>query len=188
VRAVSRVSAWISGALLTIAALVIGYDIFIRYFFNKTMGGGTEVAGYSLAIASAWGITVALMRRGHVRIDAVYTHLPRRLRALLDIIGLVAFIVFFGLVTRYAYGVVEQSYISGTHSVSSLDVPLIVPQSVWLFGLAFFLIAAALLLARSVIAFIKGDLATVHGLIGARSTTEEVEAEQVSRTGGRDES
>ena len=38
----------------------------------------------------------------HVRIDSVYTHLSPRIRALLDIVGLAAFIYFLAFVTFYA--------------------------------------------------------------------------------------
>lgn len=187
---IARVSAWVTGAILGLSALVIGYDVAIRYLLNRTVGGGTEIAGYALALASAWGLTVALLRRSHVRVDSVYTHLPQRPRALLDMVGLLAFILFMALVTRYAYGVVQQSIISGTRSVSSLEIPLVIPQAIWFTGLVFFLVVAGLLLVRSVIAFLQGDLGTVHALIGARSTAEEIESEQkgfaTRRLPGRD--
>ena len=127
---IARVSACVTGAILGLSALVIGYDVAIRYLLNRTVGGGTEIAGYALALASAWGLTVALLRRSHVRVDSVYTHLPQRPRALLDMVGLLAFILFMALVTRYAYGVVQQSIISGTRSVSSLEIPLVIPQAI----------------------------------------------------------
>src|SRR6185295_8290393 len=89
---ISRATAWIAGLLLTLAALAIGFDIAIRYFLNRTIGGGNELAGYALALASAWGITATLLQRAHVRIDTVYVHLPARARALLDIVALLSFV------------------------------------------------------------------------------------------------
>ena len=105
----ARVSGWICGLLLTVSAALIGLDILLRQTIVVTIGGANELAGYTLAAMSSWGCTVALVHRMHVRIDSVYTHLSPRIRALLDITGLAAFIYFMLFVTYYAYKVVEQS-------------------------------------------------------------------------------
>lgn len=178
--AVSRGAAWIAGMLLMLAALAIGFDIAIRYLLNRTIGGGNEIAGYALALASAWGITATLLQRAHVRIDTLYVHLPPRLRGLLDITALLSFVGFMSLVAYYGYYVLEQSIISSTRSVSSLEVPLAIPQFFWFAGLVFFLIVAATLLARASIAFARHDLRKVQELVGARSMGDDIEAERES--------
>jgi TRAP-type C4-dicarboxylate transport system permease small subunit len=180
VRAISRCAGWIAGLILLLSALAIAFDIGIRFFFNRTIGGGNELAGYALAFASAWGITVALLQRAHIRIDSVYTYLSLRVRSVLDIVALLSFISFMSLVVYYGYYVLDQSLISDTHSVSSLEVPLAVPQFFWFVGLVFFLFVATLLLVRSTIAFARGDVRKVNALIGARSMTEEIVAERES--------
>jgi TRAP-type C4-dicarboxylate transport system permease small subunit len=180
---ISRAMAWISGLILLLAALAIAFDIGIRFFFNRTIGGGNELAGYALAFASAWGITVTLLHRAHVRIDSVYAYLPLRARSALDILALLSFISFMCLVVYYGYYVLEQSIISNTHSVSSLEVPLAIPQFFWFVGLVFFLIVATLLLVRATIAFGRGEMRKVNALIGARSMSEDIEAERESLAG-----
>ena len=62
-----------------------------------------------------------------------------RIRALLDIVGLAAFIYFLAFVTFYAYKVLEQSIESNTHSISALGAPLAIPQAVWFAGFVVFL-------------------------------------------------
>jgi len=178
--AVARVSAWIGGALLTVSAIIIGIDILLRNTIAVTIGGANELSGYALAIATPWAMILAMLSRAHVRIDTIYIHLPSRARAALDIVGQAATIAFFGLVAWYAEGVVEQSLISDSHSVSALAVPLAVPQGLWFAGFVAFLITATILLLRALISFAKGDLNHVHGLIGARSTEEELLTEQQS--------
>jgi TRAP-type C4-dicarboxylate transport system permease small subunit len=180
---ISRGMAWVAGLILLLAALAIAFDIFIRYFFNLTIGGGNELAGYALSFASAWGITVTLLHRAHVRIDSVYTYLSLRTRSALDILALLSFISFMCLVVYYGYYVLEQSIISNTHSVSSLEVPLAIPQFFWFAGLVFFLFVAILLLVRATIAFARGEMRKVHSLIGARSMSEDIEAERESLAG-----
>src|SRR3712207_4821157 len=124
VRAIARGSGWVCGFLLTLSAFIISLDIVLRNTVVVTLGGANEIGGYALAIASSWGCMVALVHRMHVRIDSVYTYLSPRKRAFLDILGLAAFIYFMALVTWYAYGVLAQSVVSNSHSISELETPL----------------------------------------------------------------
>jgi hypothetical protein len=84
------------------------------------------------------------------------------------------------LVAWYAEGVLEQSIISNSRSISALEVPLAIPQAFWFCGFVVFLIAATLLLVRATIALVQGDLRGMHGLVGARSTEEDLREEQAS--------
>ena len=176
----ARVSGWICGLLLTVSAFLIGLDILLRETLVITLGGANELSGYALAVSSSWGCTVALVHRMHVRIDSVYTHLSPRIRALLDIVGLTAFIYFLAFVTFYAWKVLEQSIESNSHSISALGAPLAIPQAVWLAGFIVFLAVATVYLLRAMLAFAKGDLRRVRELLGARSIEEEMEFEKES--------
>ena len=176
----ARVSGWICGVLLGVSACVIALDIALRETLVVTIGGANELSGYALAGSSSWGCTVALVHRMHVRIDSVYTHLSARIRALLDIVGLAAFIYFLAFVTFYAYKVLEQSIESNSHSISALGAPLAVPQAVWFAGFVGFLLVASVYLLRAMLAFAKGDLRRVRELLAARSIEEELEFEKES--------
>src|SRR5262245_60204420 len=176
----ARVSGWICGLLLTVSAFLIGLDILLRETIVVTLGVANELSGYAIAVSSSWGCTVALVRRRHVRIDSVSTHLSARVRALLDMVGLAAFIYFLMFVTYYAYKVLEQSIESNTHSISALGAPLAIPQAVWFAGFVVFLAVAFVYLLRAMLAFAKGDLRRVRELLGARSVEEEMEFERES--------
>ena len=177
---IARVSAWISGALLTLSAIIIGIDILLRNTIAVTVGGANELAGYAMAVATPWAMIFAMLQRAHVRIDTVYTHLSSRFRAILDLVGQMATIAFFSLVTWYVGGVLQQSIELDSHSVSALAVPLALPQAIWALGFVAFLITATVLLLRAFVAFAKNDIEQVHALIGARSAQDELSAEQQS--------
>ncbi len=174
---VSRAGAWFGGVLILLAALLIGVDVTLRQLFVVTIGGADELAGFSLAIGSAWAFGFTLLRRSHIRIDTVYVTLPVRIRAFLDILGLVAFSSFMLLVTWHAFGVVQQSITSNSHSISPLGTPLAIPQALWALGLVSFLCVAFILLVQAVISFFSGDTRTVAELIGSRSVAEEARHE-----------
>src|SRR6185436_4680967 len=112
---ISRVGAIAGGAMLLVASILICIDITLRYAFAITLGGADELSGYALAISSAWGFSSALLSRSHIRIDTVYVRLKSiTARALLDLISLATLLLFFGMVTFYAWGVVWQSWVSGS--------------------------------------------------------------------------
>ena len=183
-RLLSRVGAWFGGALLIVAAFIIGVDVVIRKLFGWTVGGADELSGYALAIGSAWSFAFALTERAHVRIDSLYVTLPARLCALLDILGLTIFMLFLGMVTYYGYGVLWNTIEFDSHSMSPIATPLIYPQSLWVIGLTIFVAIALLLLTRAVIAFVTGDIATVARLIGSRTISQEIEQELKSTVEG----
>lgn len=159
------------------AALLIGVDVTLRKFFNASIGGADELAGYALALGTAWSLGAALLDRAHIRIDSLYMLLPRWLRLALDFAGLALFIAFFGLIARHGWSVVQQSWVSGSRSQSALATPTVIPQSVWLLGLALFFLVGLALLAHAVTLIARGNAAAAAQAISTRSAVEEVKEE-----------
>jgi TRAP-type mannitol/chloroaromatic compound transport system permease small subunit len=176
-RTLARAGAWFGGLLIVASALLVGVEVMIRRAFDLTIGGADELSGFALAISTAFGLAFTLLERAHIRIDSLYVHLPVRVCALLDILGLALLLGFFGLITWHAIGVLETSWRLGARSVSPMATPLIIPQALWVAGLIMFLLIAGLLLIRALGALLTGDAVSVQRLIGSRSITEELEAE-----------
>jgi TRAP-type C4-dicarboxylate transport system permease small subunit len=175
---ISRVGAIIGGAMLLVASVLICIDITLRYTMSITLGGADELSGYALAISSAWGFSSALLSRSHIRIDTVYVRIKSiSLRALLDLISLATLMGFFAMVTWYAWGVVSQSWVSSSRSLSAIEMPLVIPQGLWFAGLAFFVVLSLLLLLRGLLAFAAGNYAGLFALIGSKSALAEAEEE-----------
>src|SRR5919205_4252287 len=156
---VSHAGAIFGGVLLLAASAVVSVDVVLRKWWLVTLGGADELAGYALAISSAWGLAYALLSRVHIRIDSLYVLLPVRVCALLDIASVLAFALFFGVVSYHAYFVFEQSVVSDARSVSPLGTPLVIPQALWVLGLVEFVLVATLLLVRGIQLLLTGDIA-----------------------------
>ncbi|MGH6815003.1 MAG: TRAP transporter small permease subunit [Hyphomicrobiaceae bacterium] len=168
---------WFGGALVLLAALLIGVDVVLRKFFTRSIGGADELAGYALAIGSAWGMAAALIERAHIRIDSLYILFPGWLRSILDLIGLALFIAFFAMVAWHGSGVVMQSWTSGSRSQSDLQTPTVIPQLIWIAGLMLFAIVGVVLFLEALVKLATGDRAGAARTIGTRSAEEEVEDE-----------
>ncbi|MCB1743891.1 MAG: TRAP transporter small permease [Gammaproteobacteria bacterium] len=173
----SRFGAWVAGALIIGAAVLIGVDIVMRKFFSTSVGGASELSGYVLAISASWGFALTLLDRAHIRIDSLYVVLPLRLRALMDILGLVVLLAFVGFLSWQCSLVFLQTYELGSRALTPIATPLVYPQALWLLGMVYFLIVIGLLLLRAVLALLGGDLQTVQRIAGSRSATQEVEEE-----------
>lgn len=173
------------GLLMLAAALLVAVDVSLRKLFSITLGGADELAGYAFAIASSWSFAFVLLKRGNVRIDALYMHLPLRLCALLDFLAVLALGSFAAVLARYGYEVMAFSWSLGARSNSSLQVPLWLPQLAWWAGLVLYVATLALLLLRSARLLLGGRFGELHELLGARTAEEEAadEATQARERG-----
>ena len=165
---------WFGGALILLSATLIGIDVVMRKFFNMTIGGADEIAGYALAIGTAWSLGATLIDRAHIRIDSLYVLLPRGIRFFLDIVGLILFVAFFALVAWHGWNVVVQSWESSSRSQSALQTPTVIPQFIWFAGLASFVVTGIVLLVHAVILVLKGEHVAFAKAISTRSAEEEV--------------
>jgi TRAP-type C4-dicarboxylate transport system permease small subunit len=159
------------------AALLIGVDVTLRKFFNASIGGADELAGYACALGTAWSLAATLLDRAHIRIDSLYVLFPRWLRLALDFAGIALLLGFFGLIARHGWNVVQQSWVSGSRSQSALATPIVIPQAIWLIGLALFFLIGLALLAYAAALIAHGKVAAAARLISTRSAAEEVEDE-----------
>lgn len=177
VRRFAQWGLWFGGALVLLAAVLIGIDVLMRKFLARSIGGADELAGYSLAIGTAWGLGATLLDRAHIRIDSLYVLFPQKLRLILDIAAIVLLVGFFALTTWHGLGVVSQSWTSDSRSQSALETPTIIPQALWIAGLAAFVVIGVLLLLQALRTALSGDLRGSAKLISTRSAEEEVEDE-----------
>jgi TRAP-type C4-dicarboxylate transport system permease small subunit len=177
VRRFAQWGLWFGGALVLLAAVLIGIDVLMRKFLDRSIGGADELAGYSLAIGTAWGLGAALLDRAHIRIDSLYVFFPQKIRLALDALALVLLVGFFALVAWHGLGVVSQSWTSSSRSQSALETPTVIPQALWIIGLAAFVVVGVLLLIQALKMAASGDLRGTAKLISTRSAEEEVEDE-----------
>ena len=162
-----------------VAAFVVSFDVVVRELFTLPVGGTDELSGFALAIASAFAFSYALLERAHVRIDSLYTTLPRRVCAVLDVIGLSVFALFMTLLAWQASGVFLESARNNAVTLSAFAWPLPYPQFLWVAGLFWFVVVAVLLLLRSLLTLLKGDWFLVQQQIGSKSVQEELKEELV---------
>ena len=72
---------WLFGLVLIAFALFVSAETVSRKVFNFSFQGADELGGYALAIGGALSFTIALLERGHIRIDLLHDKLGTRAQA-----------------------------------------------------------------------------------------------------------
>lgn len=168
---VSRVAVWIGGILLIGAAFMVTLDVTLRNTLGVTLGGADELAGYVLAISTSWAFSFTLLRRQHIRVDLVYRHVPAPGRAVLDLLSLLLFILFIAVLVSRATPMVFSSIEFGSRSLTPLQVPLAIPQTIWLAGLVLFLVTLFVLTVTVVVSLFRSRYQTIQHWAGIPTLT-----------------
>jgi len=174
---ISQFAVWVGGAALLGAAILVTLEIFLRFAFNISIGGADEISGYIFAASTTWAYSFCLLHRANVRIDAFYNFLPRPMRAVLDVVGVVLLLGYMGILTESALGVFLESWANNSTAITTLQTPLWIPQLFWLAGLVLFIVTLIVVALYSLLTLLRGDIAGVQRIAGVRSIEEEVISE-----------
>lgn len=183
VRALGRVAGfgiWVGGICLLASSSLIVVDLVLRKTLGWSLGGADEIAGYVLAVVSAWAFPYTLLRRSHIRVDVLYTHLPRTARVALDLFAMGCMGIFVGVLTYHAWYVLVDSISFSSVSNTPLQVPQWIPQSLWFAGYLFFMVTILVLFGCSLWLLAKKRPTEVGRLIGIHSVEEEIVEEGVT--------
>lgn len=180
---IARASAWMGGIALMGSALMISIDLLLRRLLGISMGGADEIAGYVLAIVSAWAFPIALLRRSHLRVDILYSRLSLKARVGLDLLALAGMALFVGTLLLHVGGVLWDSIAYRSISTTPLQVPQWIPQSLWFAGYLFFASTILVLGYNSLMQLRQQRWAAANALIGINSVEEEIEEESRSSRG-----
>ncbi len=173
---VCRTAAIACGWGLLLLSLLTCVEIVGRKLFGFTLHGIDEIGGYALAVCTAFGFPLALLRRAHTRVDLVLARLPRRGQAALNIAAAVAMAAFALFIAVQGWTVVQESLEFRSVSNSPLRVPMWLPQGLWLAGLALFAGTATALAIHAVRTLLR-DPRAVNALYGPPTVLEEIRDE-----------
>ena len=146
---VARVFAWIGGAMIMVAALIVSTEVICRKLLALPFSGSDEIGAYLFAIGTSWSMAFVLVTRGHVRIDALYGAFSPFVRAVLDFVALVGLAVLVIALADRAWELVSDNLSGWNRSNTPLRVPLPYPQLPWFFGFALFLLAMTIAALRA---------------------------------------
>ncbi len=88
-----NVVAKITSFLLLLMIFNVFYDVIMRYFFHNSSVGMQEMEWHLFSVVILFGVSVALMDEGHVRVDFLYEKYSTRKKAVINIIGTIFFLL-----------------------------------------------------------------------------------------------
>ena len=88
---------YLVGWLTTIMVLVVFYDTFMRYVFNKGNLALQELEWHLFAVIFLIGAAYTLKQGGHVRVDIIYLKLSKKAKAWIDLLGTFVFLIPFSI-------------------------------------------------------------------------------------------
>ena len=84
--------------LTTILVLVVCYDVFCRYFMNRSIVAIQELEWHLFALIFLLGAASTLQADKHVRVDVLYTQLSEKNKAWINLIGSVIWLIPFAVI------------------------------------------------------------------------------------------
>ena len=173
-------SLWLAragGVLILLTVALVTMEILSRQLIGRSNLHATEITGYVMAISTSWAFAYTLMRKAHIRIDALYVKLPVSARGVLDLIALLSLALFCVLVVGAAFDVAELSYTGGARANTPLGTPVWIPQALWLLGLVWFSVAVVLMSLRVLLGLLSGQMNDVQRLAGSPTLDEQIREE-----------
>jgi len=104
---VGRAASWLTLAIVVLMAV----DVLLRYAFSIGSVWAQELEWHLLAPLVLFGMTYALQKGEHVRVDVFYAHYSPRAQAAVDVLSAVFAVAIAMLVIRYSINFVHQSYV-----------------------------------------------------------------------------
>lgn len=174
-------SLWLAragGLLILLTVILVTIEVLSRQFFGRSNVHATEITGYVMAISTSWAFAYTLMRKAHIRIDALYLKFPVSVRGVLDLVALLSLALFCVLVVGAAFGVAEHSFSGGARANTPLGTPVWIPQALWFLGLVWFSVAVVLMSLRVLLGLIGGHVDEVQWLAGSPTLDEQISDEK----------
>ena len=98
----NRILGRILSVVLLLMTFNVFFDVIMRYFFRNSSVGMQEMEWHLFSIIILFGVSVALLDEGHVRVDFLYDRYSTKKKAIINIFGTVFFLmplallIFFG--------------------------------------------------------------------------------------------
>lgn len=147
---------WIAGLSIFIMALLVGYEVVLRYIFHRAPMIADEFSAYLLILCVFFGLGYTLKRGGHIRADAVVKKLPPKMVIRLRLITLIIFLAYAVVFGIECFKLVLFSYNLHLRSESWLETPQYLVQIVMPIGLAG-LVLALLFEIKQAVTSVRGS-------------------------------
>ena len=122
--------------------ITVTYEIVARYFFNAPTTWAQEISIYFLLALALLGLAPTLAADEHIRIDLLTRKLPRVVQRWLQIATLAAIAVYAATAAVGGFEMLRQSLRFGRKSLTLLEIPVWIPQTLLPIGMGLLALTA----------------------------------------------
>lgn len=129
---IDAVTGWfgnIAMYIIPVIMLIISYEVIARYFFQAPTIWAWDINVQLLALMVFFGGGYVLLHDGHVRVDILYSELPKRWRAIVDLITCPIFFIYL-FVLVWKFFVMTKASLIEREVTSSLFAPPVYPLKI----------------------------------------------------------
>ncbi len=131
----------VSGITVLAMMVMMSYEVFARYVFNRPTSWAMEISMHILVAPVFLAAAYTLLKDGHVRAELIMSHMPKRVQAIVNIITSVVALIFLVVLTWTVWLLVVQSYRGNEYSPSIFPFPLAPVYITMFIGCAMFCLA-----------------------------------------------
>jgi TRAP-type mannitol/chloroaromatic compound transport system permease small subunit len=110
--AFGAMASWCSLAIV----LVMAFNVLLRYTFSTGSVAMQELEWHLMAPIALLGMSYAILKDGHVRVDVLYARMPPRYQETVDTFTHLFVLALAAIMVLLAFPYVEQSYVIGEKS------------------------------------------------------------------------
>ncbi|MGD9809360.1 MAG: TRAP transporter small permease subunit [Deferribacterales bacterium] len=102
------------GILMFLLVANVFYDVIMRYFFRSGSIAMQEMEWHLFSLVFLLGMSYTFKEDGHVRVDVIYDTLKPKKKAIINLVGIIFFLIPFSLLIAYgSIPFVSEAYTSG---------------------------------------------------------------------------
>ncbi|MGI6722880.1 MAG: TRAP transporter small permease subunit [Arcobacteraceae bacterium] len=98
---ISKILGAISAVLVVLLALLIFYNVLSRYLFSSSLIALQELEWHIFSIIFMLGFGYTMFYDAHVRVDVFYEKFSLKVKSLINIFGVLLFVIPFSIVIIY---------------------------------------------------------------------------------------
>ena len=133
------------GGIGTMAAMFLGtIEVVGTQSLKRPIPGALELTESTMVLIVFGALAYAQIRRGHIRVELVYTKMGPRVQAAMDVFANLAAMVFFGLLLWQSYHEAVYSLQIGEATVGLIRFPLFPARLILSVGTALLLLQLVL--------------------------------------------
>ena len=133
------------GGIGTMAAMFLGtIEVVGTQILKTPIPGALELTESTMVLIVFGALAYAQIRRGHIRVELIYTNMGPRVQAAMDVFANLAAIVFFSLLLWQSYHEAVYSFEIGEATVGLIRFPLFPARLILSVGTALLLLQLVL--------------------------------------------